>query len=144
MQKETPNPYLNAPAHYLLCFNATCALADTCLRHLAAAAGGCLEPLVRSVNPTVNGGPDCAFYRPSTPRRMAYGMTHTYDHVRACDVAAIRSTIIRHFGNGSYYLRRNGHQPITPTEQQFIGEVFASYGYADGAPFDAYRDAPEW
>jgi hypothetical protein len=76
--------------------------------------------------------------------RMAYGMMHSFDKVLARDITGIRHTLVRHFGNGSYYLRRNGKQAITQAEQEYISGVFRNYGYADGAIFDSYQDELNW
>ena len=91
-----------------------------------------------------NNGKTCVYHQPKRISRMAYGMTHTFDQVLAKDAPAIRSTLVKQFGNGSYYVRRNGKYPISPDEQEYIHKVFRSYGYADGAPFDEYRDEVEW
>ena len=71
---------------------------------------------------------------------MAYGMRYSFDKVLATDVASIRRQLISHYGNGSYYLRRNGEKPIPPAEQAFINNVFKDFGYEDGAIFDSYKD----
>jgi hypothetical protein len=56
----------------------------------------------------------------------------------------MRYAVNSHFGNGSYYKRRNGKQPITPKEQQFVDKVFKAHGYAEGAVFDRHADEAEW
>ena len=71
-------------------------------------------------------------------------MEHTFDKVLATDIAGIRGTLINHFGNGSYYLRRNGKKGITPAEQEYINSIFIAYGYVEGAPFDNYKEEREW
>ena len=75
---------------------------------------------------------------------MAYGMTHIYDKVLAKEISSLRNTIIQHFGNGSYYLRRNGRHPISPEEQVWIQNLFCKYGYADASQFDSYKSEVGW
>ena len=75
---------------------------------------------------------------------MAYGMKQLYEKVLAKDIASMRYAVNSHFGNGSYYKRRNGKHPITPKEQLFVDKVFKVHGYAEGAVFDRYADEPEW
>lgn len=135
--------YHTFPTDYPLCFNADCALAATCLRQIAARTGNRNEQFVLCVNPAVSGGNDCASYRPDTVVRMAYGMIHLYDQVLARDLSAIRSCIMAHFGNGSYYLRRNGKRAISPGEQAYIVQVFRKHGYEHVA-FDRYQDEIDW
>lgn len=128
----------------MLCYNGECEQAAGCLRWLVARHGNPEDVIVQAVNYRLNSGKSCKYYKPKKVVTMAYGMLHTYDKVLAADLASLRGAIIGRFGNGSYYLRRNGKQPITPDEQAFISNVFRSHGYADGAVFDRYVDEIEW
>lgn len=138
------NIYSNIPKHYLLCYNETCELAANCLHRLATQHENTEDVILQTVNPKLNSGKSCRYYKPKKVERIAYGMQHTYDKILATDIASLRGAIIAHFGNGSYYLRRNGKQPITPKEQQYINKLFRSHGYPDGAVFDKYVDEIEW
>ena len=89
-------------------------------------------------------GENCDYYKADRIVRIAYGMEHTFDKVLATDIARIRGTLVRHFGNGSYYVRRNGKKGITPAEQEYINSIFIAYGYTEGACFDNYKDEGEW
>lgn len=132
------------PQHYLLCYNDACPMAETCLRRLAGMYGTSDDSILQVVNPLKNGGRKCKYYREQKTVRMAYGMLHLYDKVLATDIAALRKTIKKHFGQGSYYLRRNGKQGITPKEQDYISRIFSKYGYTDAPSFDAYQDEVLW
>ncbi len=136
--------YQNMPEHYLLCYNGECEQAANCLRWLAAQYGKPTDAVLQVINPRQNGGMSCRYRKPKTVVTMAYGMLHTYDKVLAKDIDSLRGAIKDHFGNGSYYLRRNGKRPITPAEQQYISNIFRSHGYPDGAVFDRYVDEIEW
>ena len=136
--------FKNVPEHYPICYNDNCELAEECLCRLAARYGELNDNLLQVVNPRKNCGKTCVYHQPKRISRMAYGMTHTFDQVLAKDAPAIRSTLVQHFGNGSYYVRRNGKFPISPAEQEYIHQLFRKYGYADGAQFDEYRDEIEW
>ena len=125
------------PEHYLLCYNSSCALAEKCL-------GNEKDPVVTVVNPLLNGGESCKYFRQHRTVRMAYGMQHAFDNVLAKDIAAIRSSFRRHFGNGPYYSRVKGTRPITPQDQKFINEEFSRNGYKDEVVFDRYEDEIEW
>ena len=136
--------FQNAPEHYLFCYNDECELADNCLHRLVAQYGNTTEKIVHAVNPKLSCGKNCRYHRPKKVVTVAYGMLHSYDKVLAADIVSIRKAIIAHFGNGSYYARRNGKKPITPNEQQYISKIFHSHGYPDGAVFDRYVDELEW
>ncbi|WP_294313138.1 DUF6078 family protein [Prevotella sp. F0091] len=143
-EMENKNKYQDAPKHYLLCYNTACKKAKTCLRQIVACENINKEKIVQCVNPSVNGGENCDYYKADRIVRIAYGMEHTFDKVLATDIARIRGTLVRHFGNGSYYVRRNGKKGITPAEQEYINSIFIAYGYAEGACFDNYKDEREW
>lgn len=75
--------------------------------------------------------------------RCSDAFCETYDNLLANNIAPLRNAINSYFGNGSYYKRRNGKQPITPDEQEAINNLFKAYGYKDGVVFDKYVDEPE-
>ena len=146
MQKQqTPTAvadFSTIPEHFLLCFNSRCELGETCLHRIAAGSGALKDEMVTAVNPAVNGGDSCKYYKENRVTVMAYGMKDSFHDVRADDIAALRETLISHFGRGSYYLRRNGLRAITPEEQQYISSVFRSFGYE--AHFDRTAEETCW
>ena len=144
MTMKEENIFGKMPEHYLLCYNTSCKLAENCLHRLGAVYGNPKDVIVKAVNPKNYNGVSCKYYRPKKTVKMAYGMLHCYDKVLSKDIANLRSDIIQHFGNGSYYERRNGNHPITPEEQQFICKQFQKYGYPEGTVFDQYVDEIDW
>lgn len=136
--------YNQMPAHYLLCYNADCPKGGNCLHRLGAIHGKPADKVVQAVNPKLCCGDNCPYYKPMKSVSMAYGMTHLYDKVLAKDISSLRNTIIQHFGNGSYYLRRNGRHPISPEEQAWIQNLFCKYGYTDAPQFDSYKSEVGW
>ena len=145
MEKNTNNRepnYETMPEHYLLCFNDECELADKCLHRLAARGGRQNGDLVTAVNPARYSGVSCRYFRENKEATMAYGMIDSFHDVRADDIAPLRNALISHFGRGSYYLRRNGVRPITPTEQKYISSVFREFGYE--VKFDRTERETQW
>lgn len=132
------------PEHYLLCFNGQCELAESCLHWLATQHGNPKDEFVRAVNPRVCSGRSCRNYRPKRIVTAAFGMLHTFDNVKAKDIAAMRKHIQNYFCRSSYYVRRNGKHRISSEEQAFVSQVFRSYGYTDGATFDCYTEDFDW
>ncbi len=130
------------PGNYLLCFNDACPLADGCLHRLAARCGKQRSAVVTAVNPAVCHGEGCPYHRPNHIVTMAYGMKNSFHDVKADDIAALRNALIRHFGHGSYYVRRNGTRPITPDEQAYIAGVFGQFGYT--VAFDRMAEETLW
>lgn len=137
------NIFAKRPEHYLYCYNETCALAEQCLRYQAAKHTTPKESVIQVVNAAASSG-KCPYFKEMKIVRMAYGMRHIYDKVLANDIAALRKSIAEHFGNGSYYKRRNAKHPITPKEQEYILRQFGRFGYSEGVEFDEYRDEVEW
>ena len=133
------NELYEVPEHYLLCFNDNCSKAQTCLHRIVAQGNYIKDNVVNAVNPARFNETNCTYYAPNTPVRLAYGMLHIFDNVLARDIAAMRNELREHFGNGSYYLRRNGTLPITPSEQQYIARLFRKYGYSEEPVFDNYK-----
>ena len=134
--------YETMPEHYLLCFNDDCALADECLHRLAARSGRQKDEVVTAVNPVCNSEKSCRYYKPNKVVTMAYGMVDSFHEVKADDIAALRNTLINHFGRGSYYLRRNGLRAITPKEQQYSDSVFRKFGYK--VKYDRTEEETQW
>lgn len=78
-EMENKNKYQDAPKHYLLCYNTACKKAKTCLRQIVACENINKEKIVQCVNPSVNGGENCDYYKADRIVRIAYGMEHTFD-----------------------------------------------------------------
>ena len=141
MNKKEPN-YETMPEHYTLCFNDDCPLADDCLHRLATRSGRQKDELVTAVNPVRCNGKSCRHFKQNKMVTLAYGMVDSFHEIKADDIAALRNTLIDHFGRGSYYLRRNGLRPITPQEQQYISSTFRKYGYE--VKFDRFEEETQW
>ena len=141
MAKNQPQ-YETMPEHYLLCFNDECPLANNCLHRIAAQSGQQKDELVWAVNPKQCCGESCRHYMENKVVTMAYGMVDSFHEVKADDIAALRNTLINHFGRGSYYLRRNGLRAITPKEQQYIDSVFRKFGYK--VKYDRTEEETQW
>ena len=140
--KTNEPQFWNIPKHYVVCYHDGCSLAKTCLRRIAAQSGKLRDPVLTAVNPTMNGGTSCKYYRENKSVTMAYGMQQSFDNVKSVHVVSLRKTIKSYFGNGSYYLRRNGKVAITPEEQQFIAAEFSSLGYK--VKFDRMEELTQW
>ena len=141
MKNEQPQ-YERMPEHYLLCFNNECPLADSCLHRLAGQSGLQKDTVVTAVNPAINSGESCQYYKENKTVKMAYGMIDSFHEVKADHISELRNTLISHFGRGSYYLRRNGLRPITPEEQQYIGNIFRQFNYE--VKFDRTEEETQW
>lgn len=131
------------PFGFIVCYNEECSLRENCLRRKVAELNQNEEDVLRVVNSAKYSGENCKFYFENKKVLMAYGMKKSFDKVLAKDIAEIRKTLQAHFGNGSYYARRNGKKGINPTEQAYIASVFAKYGY-EKVEFDTLVEETLW
>ena len=69
-------------------------------------------------------------------------MINSFKEVKAKDIVQIRKSLINHFGNNYYYKKRRGELPITQKDQEFISNLFNSYGYE--IKFDEIREEILW
>ena len=131
------------PDNYLICLNSGCGRAPECIRHFAAENGGDRAGVLQIVNPALKDC-GCPYFKKLLTGMVAYGMSHTFDDVRAKDLPAIRKSLVAHFGNGSYYRRRNGEVGITPAEQEYIAGAMEAKGYTAPPVFDRYSEEILW
>jgi hypothetical protein len=130
------------PFNFLICFNDKCAFANKCLRQLSAQASLDSDNILQIVNHTKFNETNCKHYLENKKVSVAYGMINSFKEVKAKDIVQIRKSLINHFGNNYYYKKRRGELPITPKDQEFISNLFNSYGYE--IKFDEIREEVLW
>ena len=117
------------PLGYLNCLSDDCPLAEKCLRRISAEYSKENDEFFRVVNHRLLDKKNCKHYVENKKVDMAYGMTKSFENVKAKDIAQIRKRLQNYFGYAEYFRRRNASKPITPKEQEFIRKVFADFGY---------------
>ena len=117
------------PIGFIICFNENCLLAKKCLRRKVAEQSLGSTDVWRVVNHKKFKDRNCKYYFEEKKVNIAYGMTRSFDQVRAKDIAGIRKELIRFFGQNYYYKKRRAELPITPKEQAFISQLFKQYDY---------------
>lgn len=132
----------NKPKNFIVCFNENCSLRENCLRRLAAIHDSENSDLLTVVNASKFNESNCKYFLENKKVRIAYGMKDSFEDVKAKDIANIRKELKNHFGLTYYYERRNGKMPITPKDQDFISNLFNSYGYE--IKFDEIREEVLW
>lgn len=130
--------YNNVPKTWHLCFQNACPRREECLRY----AVGRIVPEEVVCGPTVFPSAvqkgQCRLYLSKEPVRCAYGFDGLFQEVRVCDAIALRAKTKEYLGgNGTYYRYQHGERLLTPEQQRWILELFASYGYKD-LEFDHY------
>ena len=117
------------PSGYLNCLSDECPLAEKCLRRISAEYSKENDEFFRVVHHRLLDKDTCKYYVEDKKVDMAYGMTKSFEDVKAKDIAQIRKRLYNYFGQAEYFRRRNASKPITPKEQEFIRKVFAEFGY---------------
>lgn len=132
----------NKPKGFIVCYNESCSIGGYCLRRLAAIHDSENSDLLTVVNASKFNESNCKYFLENKKVRIAYGMKDSFEDVKAKDIANIRKELKNHFGLTYYYARRNGKMPITPKDQEFISNLFNSYGYE--IKFDEIREEVLW
>lgn len=127
--KTTYFNFEKRPLGYLNCLSDECPLAEKCLRRISAEYSKENDEFFRVVNHRLLDKDNCKHYVEDKKVDMAYGMTKSFEDVKAKDIVQIRKSLQNYFGYAEYFRRRNASKPITPKEQEFIRKVFAEFGY---------------
>ena len=127
--KTTYFNFEKRPSGYLNCLSDDCPLAEKCLRRISAEYSKENDEFFRVVNHRLIDKTNCKHYVENKKVDMAYGMTKSFENVKAKDIVQIRKSLQNYFGYAEYFRRRNASKPITPKEQEFIRKVFADFGY---------------
>lgn len=138
--------YSDIPYHWALCFNDNCTRREECLRYQAAQVTAdeqaeenhkamCVTPLAWR-----NG--TCSCFAAIRTERIAWGFDHLYDHVHKIHYEAIKDGIMTYLnGRSNYYRYRCGEKKLSVKQQQWIENLFKSFGYNDPVRFDHYQNA---
>jgi hypothetical protein len=133
--------YDEIPSGWPVCFLNGCPLQGECLRHKA---GLTLPPTALqtlAVTPAARKEDGCPMFFPIQTVRVALGFTRIFKEVKQRHAPEMRARLARYLGgNGTYYRYRRGERPLMPGQQQWIKDLFSSYGYTEEVAFDAYRD----
>ena len=59
-------------------------------------------------------------------------------------INGVRRSLYNYFGRTYYFEYRSGKRLLSPEKQQYIAELFQSYGWHEPPQFDAYLDEYDW
>lgn len=140
MDEKTILDFEKVPASYMMCFNASCPKAATCLHLLAGASLPATITCGPAIYPNAKtDGKGCKFFDEAKPVQMAWGFSKLFDVVRYRDAKMMRDIMAKKLGNRSNYYRYNrGEKLLNPQEQEKILNIFRKSGYETGLEFDHY------
>ncbi len=142
----TESEYKNAPHNFMHCMNTECAHSNECLRHQAMqyitpqkASLHILTPALYAENKE-----NCGFFLPEAKLRYAMGITRLLNSLPYHLSVEINNHLARYFRKTTYYRIRNKERLITPSEQEYIRQLFISKGIKEEPIFDEYVNKYDW
>ena len=138
--------YSSVPNSFAHCFNDKCSNTDYCLRALAARQCVLGSHFINSLNPAFYPKEDkaCPYFKKNEKIRLAWGISHLYDAIPFKNGNELKKRIISHFNKTHYYRIYRKELPITPSEQQYIKELFKQAGIKETPLFDSYTEEYDW
>lgn len=141
MEQYSDFSYDMLPPSWIFCFLDGCPKADECVLHLSGRHIPEGKVWGRAVFPTALKENGCERFKPIRKIRAAYGFDTLFAEVKRKDDKPLRDAMKHYLGShGAYYRYHNGERLLTPEQQQWILDLFRSYGYTEGLSFDHYRD----
>lgn len=133
--------FKQVPRSWALCYLSECPRHSECLRYQACLAAPDGRVYHKCILPSVLRQGPCQHFRPVEKMPMALGFRNIFNEVKAKDIARMRAELADFLGSTtSFYRYRNGLNPLTPLQQQWIRDMFHRYGYSDDLAFDGSKD----
>lgn len=140
-EQNTDFLYDMLPASWTYCFLDGCPLAAKCIRHLSGTVVPDDVIVGSAVFPTVLRQEQCRFYKLVRIIKAACGFNILFSEVKQKDVTTLHRRLNAYFGSQTSYSRyKRGLKLLTPEQQKWIIDLFASYGYTDVVRFDSFKN----
>lgn len=137
--------YSDVPDGFTHCMNASCQMADSCLRYQARQYIPVSCKTIKVINPTlVLSDGKCSAYLSETDLRYAYGVDHLYDTILYGVAIQIKKQLIDIFGKNMYYRFKRKEKCFTPKDQELVARVFKQFGVEEQPRFDYYVSGYKW
>ena len=113
---------------------------ERCLRQLATAHIAEGRDFGPAVYPTMEIGPEgCRLFVEGEPMLMAWGFETLFSEVRLKDERSLRQSLKAYLGGHStYYRYKKGQRMLSAEQQEWVLNLFKSYGYTTNLEFDHY------
>ena len=140
MKKSTEMNFNEAPAMWALCFNQDCQMKERCLR-FAVGQQVTDKTCGRAVYPNALKDGACDYFQELRIVRAACGFGDIFANVKSRHAATMRLKLEQYLGgHGTYYRYKNGTRLLMPEQQEWIRQLFRSYGYDETVVFNSYLD----
>lgn len=133
--------YDQAPAAWRNCFCEGCPRHNDCLRFQTGLYLPDSKTWGPAVYPTAYRNGHCSHFKEIRIIHAAYGLTPLFNEVKQKDYTPLHEQLKAYLGgHGTYYRYNSGNRLLTPEQQQWILNLFASYGYTENLSFKHYVD----
>lgn len=137
--------YSTVPYDFTHCFNYGCKNAHHCLRHQVVRFVPDTFWAVSVMNPAfVGSGENCKAFLTDTPVRYAVGMDHLLDKIPYNEAKCIKERLLTKYGKNKFYQFKRKERIFTPDDQDYIRQVFISYGVKEEPAFDSWQTGYRW
>jgi len=128
------------PYGWCYCFHEQCHRKEECVRFLSCQYLAEKETRGNAVYPNAWRSGECKEFCQLRVVRMAWGFDHLFREVKVVDAQSLRASLRSYLGSkGQYYRYKLGQLKLKPEQQEYIKQLFRSYGYAN-VEFDHYDD----
>lgn len=133
--------FKQVPYGWALCFLDACDRKAECMRYQAYRHMPVDRLCNNCVLPMALQRPQCPLFHPVQKIHVAIGFRKIFDKVLAKDIADMRAELRFYLGcKTTYYKYWKGEKPLTPSQQQWIRELFRRYGYTHEIAFDGMEE----
>lgn len=126
------------PYGWCYCFNEQCHRKEECIRFLSCRYLSEGETSGKAVYPNAWRSGECKEFCQLHVIKMAWGFDNLFKDAKVSDAQTLRCRLRGYLGSkGQYYRYKLGQLKLNPEQQEYIKQIFRSYGYAN-ADFDHY------
>ncbi|GAE85275.1 DUF6078 family protein [Bacteroides reticulotermitis] len=138
--------YQSVPYGFSHCLNGQCKHATECLHYQVALHVPTECRSFTLINPayTTSDNGDCPCFTSDQPLRFARGITHLLDNMTHSNALAVKQKMLAHFGRNTFYRINRKERAISPSEQQYIRQIFKDKGLDTEPVYDEYIKGYDW
>ena len=132
--------YGYVPCSVTYCFTEPCPMKDKCIHYLSGLYKNEETDRGDAIFPNALKDGKCKYFAPLRVVKMAWGFDHLFTEMKVKDAPALRAEMRDYLGSkGQYYRYTLGQLKLLPEQQEYIKQLFASYGYKN-VDFDNFAD----
>ena len=132
--------YGNVPSIITYCFTEPCPMKDKCILYLSALYDKDKKDRGEAIFPNALKDGKCKYFAPLRVVKMAWGFDKLFAEIKVKDAPALRAKMREYLGSkGQYYRYKLGKLKLLPEQQEYIKQLFVSYGYHD-VEFEHFSD----